>query len=161
MKLIRLRYLIAAVYTLATLCCFASNRLYVKDFAINPGETKIIEIYVDNSKPIISLQADIELPAGLTMVCDSIMLTDRAKKHSVMANENDGIYTIMSFSMSNTPFKGNSGPIIEVPVVASDDFSQSGDIIVTDITVQASDRTTLIRNGQSQSKAYIAKTFTE
>ena len=155
------RLALSLALMLTAISSLADNRLYVKDFAINPGETKIAEIYMECDMGIISLQADIQLPEGLTINCDDVTLTNRARGHSVMAHEKDGIYTIMSFSMSNASFKGYDGVLIEIPVTASDSFKKSGIIYMTDITMQASDRTVPVSGGESESQVFIASVQAE
>lgn len=152
-----LRFALCVAMVMAAITGHADNRLYVKDFAINPGETKIAEIYLESEVSIISLQADIQLPEGLTIDCDDVTLTSRAKGHTVMAHENEGIYTIMSFAMNNASFKGLDGALIEIPVTASADFKQSGIINMSDITLQASDRSAILTGGTSESFVFIAK----
>ncbi|MBR1803454.1 MAG: hypothetical protein IJ775_00920 [Muribaculaceae bacterium] len=156
MKNLFIRFALCFALVMVAASSFADNRLYVKDFAINPGETKIAEIYLESDMSIISLQADIKLPEGLTIDCDEVTLTDRAKRHSIMAHEKDGVYTIMSFSMNNAAYKGTDGAIIEIPVTASNEFKQSGTIYMSDILLQASDRSVPVSHGNSESQVFIA-----
>ena len=44
----------------------AQDRFYIENFNIEPGETKIVEIQLDNVTTFSAIQADIFLPEGLT-----------------------------------------------------------------------------------------------
>ena len=57
----------------------AQVNLYMEDFAIAYGETKVVSLILDNDKDATALQATIDLPAGLSYINNSVALTDRVK----------------------------------------------------------------------------------
>lgn len=61
----------------ATLICLAGvlsvlaeDQLYIEDFSIFPGETKLVSIMLDNATEYTALQADITLPDGLNVAME-------------------------------------------------------------------------------------------
>ena len=152
-------FLLGALVTLGAITSGAtSNRIYVKDFAINPGETRIVEIYVESSTDIRSFQTDIQLPEGLTMDCSKAKLTKRNNDHIMYADTTGtNLYTIMAFSLNNVAFNGTDGTIIEVPITASEQFSRSATIEIQDATIEATDKTILLIDGEYTCHVYIAK----
>ena len=140
----------------------ANNRIYVKDFAIMPGETKIVEIYVESDLEVRSFQADVQLPDGLSMDCSKAVLTKRNNEHILYADTTgNNVYTIMAFSLSNAAFNSTDGALIEVPVTASNDFTRSNLIQIHDATIEAADKTVLLIDGEATCHAYVARPIAE
>lgn len=158
MKNISRTVITIAIAALCALATTAANRVYIKDFAINPGETKIVEIYVESITDIRSFQADIVLPEGLTMDYSKIAFSSRNNNHIIYADSTaQNTYTIVAFSLNNATFNGTDGTMAEVPITASDSFSRSATIMLNDITIEAADRTVLLHDGKQQCNAFIAQ----
>lgn len=155
MKITKLHAIIIALITLTALSSAAANRVYIKDFAIKPGETKIVEMYVESNKTVRSFQADVVLPEGLTMDCDNVVLSNRADNHIIYADSSGvNTYTVMAFSLTNAPLEGRDGTVVEIPITASNDFVRSAVVGLKDILVEASDHTVLIIDGTDWCKAF-------
>ena len=102
-------------------------------------------IDLNNADDVITLvQFDLTLPQGLsikTMGGDfDIDMAGRTtwRKHSLDANLNDGYYTFLLKSDSNTPIDGTSGGIITVTLVADASFD-SGKIVIDNTVLTTPD----------------------
>ena len=132
----------ATVMLLAMGCIAAfaqgTNKLYIEDFDIAPGETKTLDIILDNEDPVSSLQFDILFPKGLTYVEGSLeKVTSRITRssHSIMAvkkGDVEGAYRMgfisTSSAMSNSSVKGNEGALLRLQVKA--DYNYTGSYIL-------------------------------
>ena len=135
----------SATVMLLAMGCIATfaqgtNKLYIEDFDIAPGETKTLDIILDNEDPVSSLQFDIRFPKGLTYVEGSLeKVTSRITRssHSIMAvsqtSDNDTAQYRMGFistssAMSNSSVKGNEGALLRIQVKA--DYNYTGSYIL-------------------------------
>ena len=115
---------------LAVAGTMAANRLYIEDFSIEAGETKRVNLMMDNDIVFTAFQVDFVLPDGLTIGTKSngkpnvTINTDRADDHQMVTNiREDGTVSILMMSLESTPIMGNSGAIVSFNLIASDDFS--------------------------------------
>ena len=129
----------ATVMLLAMGCIAAfaqgTNKLYIEDFDIAPGETKTLDIILDNEDPVSSLQFDIYFPDGLTYVEGSLERnTSRLTRssHSIVAakqGDGKGYYRMgilsTSSEMANSSVKGNNGTLLRIKVTADNDYKGS------------------------------------
>ena len=103
----------SATVVLFLMGCLASfagvNVLTIEDFDIAPGQSKTLEVLLDNEDPVSSLQFDICFPEGLTYDENSIAkVTSRVTRSShslMMVVQNDGSYRagLLSTSSSGNP----------------------------------------------------------
>ena len=105
------------------------NSLYIEDFEINPGETKEIQIMLDNATAFSALQADIYMPEGLNIEKRSSgkyrfsLNPDRIEDHSVSSSTRpDGAIRILVASQGSEELYGNEGYIVSFKVTADDGF---------------------------------------
>ena len=124
----------SATMVLLLMGCLASfageNVLTIEDFDIAPGQSKTLEILLNNEDPVSSLQFDICFPEGLTYVDKSIAkVTSRVTRSShslMMVVQNDGSYRAgllsTSSSTQNSAIKGNTGAILTLDVTAESDY---------------------------------------
>ncbi|MCI6830081.1 MAG: dockerin type I domain-containing protein [Prevotella sp.] len=133
----------ATVMLLAMGCIAAfaqgTNKLYIEDFDIAPGETKTLDIILDNEDPVSSIQFDITFPSGLTYVEGSLAMVDERfgrSSHRPMAvkqNADEDVYRMgiisTSSSMSNSSVKGNEGVLLRLQVTAANDYKGSSIMI--------------------------------
>ena len=129
----------ATVMLLAVGCIAAfaqgNNKLYIEDFDIAPGETKTLDIILENEDPVSSLQFDIYFPDGLTYVEGSLERnTSRLTRtsHSILAvkqGDGKGYYRMgilsTSSEMANSSVKGNNGTLLRIKVTADNDYKGS------------------------------------
>ena len=139
----------ATVMLLAVGCIAAfaqgNNKLYIEDFDIAPGETKTLDIILENEDPVSSLQFDITFPTGLSYVEHSLeRVTSRITRtsHSIVAakqptdEQGKSVYCMgilsTSSEMANSAVKLNEGALLRIKVKADIDYKGSS-INITDI----------------------------
>lgn len=98
---------------------------------IKAGETRYIDIALNNDNNYSAMQMDVTLPDGLLL--KNATLTGRASGHAVMTGMVDGATRIATFSTANEDFDGNSGAILRLEVVATDNVTS--DIAIDNIFV--------------------------
>ena len=134
----------ATVMLLAMGCIAAfaqgNNKLYIEDFDIAPGQTKTLDIILENEDPVSSLQFDITFPTGLSYVEHSLeRVTSRITRtsHSIVdAKQKENVYRMgilsTSSEMANSAVKLNEGALLRIKVKADIDYKGSS-IKITDI----------------------------
>ena len=134
----------ATVMLLAMGCIAAfaqgNNKLYIEDFDIAPGETKTLDIILENEDPVSSLQFDITFPTGLSYVKESLeRVTSRITRtsHSIVAaKQGENVYRMGILSTSsetaNSAVKLKEGALLRIKVKADIDYKGSS-INITDI----------------------------
>ena len=133
----------ATVMLLAMGCIAAfaqGNKLYIEDFDIAPGETKTLDIILENEDPVSSLQFDITFPTGLSYVEESLeRVTSRITRtsHSIVAaKQGENVYRMgilsTSSEMANSAVKLKEGALLRIKVKADIDYKGSS-INITDI----------------------------
>ena len=127
----------ATVMLLAMGCIAAfaqgNNKLYIEDFDIAPGETKILDIILENEDPVSSLQFDITFPTGLSYVEESLeRVTSRITRtsHSIVAaKQGENVYRMgilsTSSEMANSAVKLKEGALLRIKVKADIDYKGS------------------------------------
>ena len=134
----------ATVMLLAMGCIAAfaqgNNKLYIEDFDIAPGQTKTLDIILENEDPVSSLQFDITFPTGLSYVEESLeRVTSRITRtsHSIVAaKQGENVYRMgilsTSSEMANSAVKLKEGALLRIKVKADIDYKGSS-IKITDI----------------------------
>lgn len=123
-KHIMKKIIIMTFCVLATLSATALDRLYINDFTISPGETKMVEIMLDNDSAYTNLQADIYLPEGLTIEQENgdyiFNLTDRKGSDHTISSAilSSGAIRILITSPTLKTFGGNSGALATFNIIA-------------------------------------------
>ena len=127
----------ATVMLLAMGCIAAfaqgNNKLYIEDFDIAPGETKILDIILENEDPVSSLQFDITFPTGLSYVEESLeRVTSRITRtsHSIVAaKQGENVYRMGILSTSsetaNSAVNLKEGALLRIKVKAAIDYKGS------------------------------------
>ncbi len=119
-----------------TLIC--SMRVLADDITIVPGETFTLDICMENEEPVCAWQATVILPEGIELVKNGtsyeVSLSERhTARYSLMVSPHKNKpneYTILVYSVSLVPLKGNSGPVATLKLHASDDYQGSSTIQV-------------------------------
>ena len=133
----------ATVMLLAMGCIAAfaqGNKLYIEDFDIAPGQTKTLDIILENEDRVSSLQFDITFPTGLSYVENSLeRVTSRITRtsHSIVAaKQGENVYRMgilsTSSEMANSAVKLKEGALLRIKVKADIDYKGSS-IKITDI----------------------------
>lgn len=116
------------VMAMVALNVAASNRFYLPDFAIAPGETMQVAMILENDESFTAFQTDLMLPAGLSVVEDDgeflFDLTSRNASDQTIISKlrEDGILRMVSFCMSVKPYTGQNGAIVVINLHADDNF---------------------------------------
>ncbi|MBR1491230.1 MAG: VCBS repeat-containing protein [Bacteroidaceae bacterium] len=104
-----------------------TDKLYLEDFEIEPGEEKEVNILLDNpNAEYRDLQFDLYLPEGISVVQDEDeeFLVDTGsrctKKHTIGFSYTDGHYVCMLYSTAKNPLTGNSGDILTITLKADE-----------------------------------------
>ncbi len=108
----------------------ATDRFYIEDFTISPGETRTVNILLDNEAEYTAFQSDLYLPEGLTAA--NFALTDRKNaNHTLTATVlPDGGIRLLSYSLNLKTYSGNSGALVTFEVTASDDFEGDATVAI-------------------------------
>ena len=133
----------ATVMLLAMGCIAAfaqGNKLYIEDFDIAPGETKTLDIILENEDPVSSLQFDITFPTGLSYVENTLeRVTSRITRtsHSIVAaKQGENVYRMgilsTSSEMANSAVNLKEGALLRIKVKAAIDYKGSS-IKITNI----------------------------
>lgn len=113
---------------LVVLWANATDRFYVQNFSIWPGETRSVSIMLENDADYTAFQTDIYLPDCLTIEQEDgdyvFDLTSRKASDHIIASQtqNDGSIRLISYSPGIHSFKGNSGPLVTFNVTADANF---------------------------------------
>lgn len=132
---------------IAALSSAAEDTFYINDFTISPGETKEIEIMLDNETVFTALQADIYLPDGLSIEQEDgeylFDLTDRkARNHTISSTMlSSGAIRILIASQTLKTFSGNSGALVTFNIIADNSFSGSKTIELNNVIASEVDQT--------------------
>lgn len=122
------RFVLLAIAIMTTLWSAATDRFYIEDFTISPGETRTISILLDNEVDYTAFQSDIYLPEGLSVEMDGdycvIDLSDRKARSHILnaAIQQDGAIRLLCYSGSVSPFKGTGGALVYMNIIASSDL---------------------------------------
>ncbi|MBR5335784.1 MAG: InlB B-repeat-containing protein, partial [Bacteroidaceae bacterium] len=142
------KYIFALILVFfATLDVFAQASLNIDDFKIRLGETKNIQIELQNDVPVRALQARLILPEGLELASRLLLNDERVGSYtdefgntvtsqkSVSYNKwDDNSYMIVVNSDDAVAFAGNSGAILSFNIRAKENtFPQDVVISLCDI----------------------------
>ena len=113
------------------------NAFYFTDAVLKPGETTNIELCMRNTATDLTcLEAEIQLPEGLSVVCDeagnprATLYRNRTAEHEILANvlENGNIKLLVS-SIDGKLVNGEEGPLLSFCVQA-DESAPTGECVV-------------------------------
>ena len=108
--------------------------LGVEDFFIFGGEEKEVAILLNGEAEFVGFQADITLPEGLEVVGDFVLNRGADHVFSTRAQAN-GAIRLLSYSLTNAKYTGNSGDaLVTFRVKAADNFNGVKQIAINGIT---------------------------
>ncbi len=140
-------FALCLVTMLVNITAVAQNKLYVEDFSVVPGDTITVDVVLENTDNISSLQFDLNLPTGLavdgyshstgrmtqdshTLNCRNLQIDSKpVTRFVIFAN---------AIEPEDTPVKGNSGALFSIQFRAAETFV-GGKISITNVV--ASDAT--------------------
>ena len=92
---------------------FPQNTMRIDTLGGKPGDTLTYSVKVDNIKPFVAYQLDIQVPAQLTYLLNSAALTSRANGHSLAVSLiNANTIRALAYSTTMTPFNGSTGAVM-------------------------------------------------
>lgn len=119
------------IFLLAALVCGSvlaedDNTFYFTDAVVMPGETASIELCMRNTATDLTcLEAEIQLPEGLSFVCDeegspiAMLYRNRMAGHEILTNVLDnGNLKLLVSSIDGNVFKDGEGPLLSFRVQA-------------------------------------------
>ncbi|MBR6285255.1 MAG: hypothetical protein IKR25_13340 [Muribaculaceae bacterium] len=107
----------------------ARDRLYIEDFTIKAGQTKTVNLILDNDTVYCAFQTDLYLPAGLEVVTEDgeyiIDPTSRMTSNHTISTfkQTDGAIRIFVTSQSLRTFTGRRGAIATIKFKAASTFA--------------------------------------
>ena len=105
-----------------------NNSFYFTDTAVMPGETTSIELCMRNiATDLTCLEAEIQLPEGLTVVCNeegepvATLYRNRTASHEILTNVLDnGNLKLLVSSIGGDLISGKEGPLLSFRVQAAE-----------------------------------------
>ncbi len=99
----------------------AEDRVYVNDFSISPGETKEINVMLDNEDAYVGFQFDVYLPEGFTIT--SCSKSDRIPDGTTVlgnqrTDDTGSFYRVIGASLTGNAITGTSGAIATLTITA-------------------------------------------
>ena len=106
----------------------AEGTLGMSPFTILPGEEKTVAVNLTQDGDILSLQADIALPNGLSLVKwqTNAERIDRDAHAVTLTRQTDGQYRLTVFPKTLNPIFGNDGALVELTLKADASFTHKG-----------------------------------
>ena len=102
----------------------SGNRLQVENFFIYSGDEQSIDVTLFNDSAFTSFVADVYLPAGVSLIDDSLVYAGRQSDHVLLSSKQpDGAIRIMGYSMGNRTFTGTTGSLLHLGLRAEDYLS--------------------------------------
>lgn len=134
------------IFVVTALSANAIDMLYMNDFTITPGETKTVEIMLDNDSVYTALQADIVLPEGMTIEQENddfiFYLTGRKGSDHTISSAvlSSGAIRIFITSQTLKTFVGNSGALVTFNIIADDTLNGNKTITMKNVMATDEDR---------------------
>lgn len=110
----------------------SNSKVYIKDFAIAKGQTKTVNVIVENTEEFSSMQCDIKLPTGLAFVDDLVIPVDdrvpsmRDGRAEICDYLEDGSMRCGFYNTQRKNVIGNSGAMLTFDITTTDDFDEEG-----------------------------------
>ncbi|MBR3946714.1 MAG: DUF1573 domain-containing protein, partial [Bacteroidales bacterium] len=93
--------------------CFADNVLSLSEASGHPSDTVEISLSLENTDDVVAIQLDIPLGTSLTYVTGSCVHVGRTNGHELTASVVNGTLKIITYSLSLSPYTGNSGEVLK------------------------------------------------
>lgn len=91
----------------------SQNTMQIDDREGVVNSTLQLSISVNNNQEFVSFQCDIVLPEDFTIIDYSWELTSRSPDHVLnVTNIGNNSFRLLSYSLSNSPFSGDSGSVV-------------------------------------------------
>lgn len=105
------------------------DNVNIADLAISAGETRTIDINLNNELNYTAMQFDLHLPDGLELIDSNILTTDRSSGHQFTSSTHaDGTIRLLGYSMDANDFAGNEGAVLRLTVKANNNLANDSEI---------------------------------
>ena len=95
----------------------ADYEIKAADISVVEGGTTTLAIELKNAGEVVGFQCDISLPEGVKLSGEMTMLRHQEGVHILVKKEqSDGSMRVLVYSNPNTPFTGNEGVVLNVPL---------------------------------------------
>lgn len=135
----------------------ATDRFYIEDFSISPGETRTVSILLDNEAEYTAFQCDVCLPEGLT--ASNFALTNRKASNHTFSTSVLGegsAYRLLSYSLNLKPYSGNSGALVTFDITAGEDFVESATINLRNVEFTTTEGAEIPFSNEQCTVTYVA-----
>ena len=99
------------------------------------GQSVSVPVTMDNTDDIVAVELTVKMPRGGSLNTDGCQLTAaRADGHQISAvciDDRNNLYKVTAFSAQNKPFRGNSGQLMTLDVVTSQQWLDGRTYAVT------------------------------
>jgi len=101
------------------LSVYTQNVMSVSSHMVQPGDTVAVSLIIKNTEQFVGFQTTMQFAPGITPVQNSAVLTNRANGHLLAFQVNpQNTATVLSFSLMQIPFQGDSGAVVTLKVIA-------------------------------------------
>lgn len=128
-------------YTYIIVTPNTSDAIIINNFDIAPGETREIELLLNNNEACTDIQCDIVMPQGLEIV--KATTTSRCESHTIASTTSDALTRILCYSTAGQRITGNNGAVIKLTVKASSELLSESTITVSNIALADASRPAL------------------
>ena len=149
------RSIIKSLLLVCMLCPLAAlaDEFTIEPFCIEAGETKTVILHLEGSRLYINFQLDLYLPEGFSIATNArgkllwevnMDMQEEKGDHTITGSQltdTEGHYRIIVESDQNYTFKKESGDILNIPIVASENVTSGEYVIrITNQTLTGEDR---------------------
>jgi len=119
--------------------------LSFENFSIEAGKTSTLTIDLNNPNMTVwNMQFDMILSEGLSVAKDEdgyfnmFLKSARAPRHTIDANEVEGVYYVLIYTSNAAGIKNNSGALATIDIMADENF-KTGSVVLLNIQATNTD----------------------
>lgn len=108
------------------------NVLHIPDVIATPSKTAVLPVYMDNTSEIVSVQFTIDVPDGMNLQTEDIIVGIRGEDHVVsLTNISANKYRCELYSPTNMPLRGYTGKLFEIEFSISNSMQNGSTLPMT------------------------------
>ena len=108
----------------------SEDQIHGDDIYLNAGETRTVDITLDNAENYSAFQMDVKMPSGLT--ASNFKIVNQSSRHSfIISEEKDGMIRVLCYSPVVAELDNDEKALLTFDVTAID--NTGGDIIIDGI----------------------------
>lgn len=113
-----------------------SNSLTMETFSIVPGLSATTSMTLETNQTFYGCQFDMTLPEGLQLTADGVKVSDNPEVKNFIAScssvKDENTYTVLMYSLDNTPYPTGKTPILNLSFVSDEEF-KGGSIVLSKV----------------------------